>query len=748
MKSRLSIFSLLFLLLYFNLFAQDQKEIDSLYNVLKTTCKDTVKVNVAHQLFYKYVLRDTAKAKSLCQQIKTIAEKTNSKKALTTYYNDMGIFHFYRGNYIKSINFFEESLLLRKELGDKKGESAALNNIGLNYASQGNFVKAIEYYHRSLKMDEELGYLKGVASSYDNIGVIHYQQNNYSEANEYYQKSLQILNELLKKTTNNNEKQDINKSISSSYTNIGLVYYSQKKLSKALEFYNKSLKMIEELGDKQGMSQAYNNIGMVYDDQENFAKAIEYYQKAVTMLEDIDDKGGAVVVLNNIAILKNRQKNYKESIIFSEKSLNVCKEIGSIDDERIAWSHLAVSYKGLKNFEKSLNCYERSMHLKDSIFNIEKNNQFSEMEAKYNNEKKQKEIELLNKNKELQKIEVKSLKLQKYAFVIGFILTLTLAFVSFRSIRQKRKANILLSEQKNEIEERNEELNQQNEEICTQRDEIEAQRDLVSDQKKQIENIYSEVTDSIYYAERIQKAVMPSAEYLSNLLQDYFILFKPKDIVSGDFYYVAKRNQFLLIAVADCTGHGVPGAFMSMLGISFLNEIIAKDNIMQADHVLNELREYVVKSLQQKGVSGEQKDGMDISFIVYDTLTNVLQYSGANSPLYIVSKDSNELTEIKSDKMPVSIFVYMKPFTNHVIKVQQGDIIYLCSDGYSDQFGGNAGRKFYSKHLKQILVKNCNEPMIVQKELLEKAVEDWKKNEGVIYKQTDDITVMGIKFNI
>ncbi len=745
MKNRLTIFSFLFLLQYFNLFAQEKNAIDSLLKILHTTTKDTLKINVANQLFLKFVLSDTTKAISFCEQIKIISERTNSKKGISIYYNDMGIYNYYRGNYPLSISFLEKTIVIRKELGDKKGESAALNNIGLNYASQGNFVKAIDYYHKSLKIDDELGNLIGVSDSYSNIGIIQYQQKNYSAANEYYQKSLKVLTELLKNPTCNINKNEINKSISSSYINIGLVNYSQKKLSKALEFYQESLKITEAIGDMQGMSQAYNNIGMIYDDQKKFVNSIECYQKSLKMLENIGDKGGMIVVLSNIATLKNKLTKYTEAIYYAEISLTISKEIGSPDDERIAWDQLSVSYKGLNNFEKSLECYHNSMLLKDSIFNIEKSQQFYEMESKYNSEKKQKEIELLNKNEELQKIEVRNLKLQKYAFVIGFILMLTLAFVSYRSFRQKRKANKVLSEQKNEIEERNEELNQQNEEICTQRDEIEAQRDLVSIQKKQIENIYSEVTDSIYYAERIQKAVMPSSEFMDDLLKSYFILFKPKDIVSGDFYYVAKRNQLLLLAVADCTGHGVPGAFMSMLGVSFLNEIIAKDNILQADHVLNELRDYVIKSLQQKGISGEQKDGMDISFIVYDTLTNILQYSGANSPLYIVSNDSNELTEIKPDKMPVSIFVHMKPFTNHVVQVQKGDIIYLCTDGYADQFGGPVGRKFYSKQLKQILVKNCNESMIVQKEMLNKAVEDWKNNDEIIYKQTDDITVMGIK---
>ena len=271
------------------------------------------------------------------------------------------------------------------------------------------------------------------------------------------------------------------------------------------------------------------------------------------------------------------------------------------------------------------------------------------------------------------------------------------------------------------------------------------------------------VTDSINYAKRIQEAVLPISDSARFILGEHFILFKPKNIVSGDFYWTTKINNFLIVAVADCTGHGVPGAFMSMLGISFLNEIVQKQEINKANQILNNLRIEVINALQQKGVHGEQKDGMDISLLVINTDTNDAQWAGANNPLYIIKKFdnlkmtqfesdeassnlqisqlSNQLVELKGNKMPIAIYPQMKDFTNHEFKLEKGDCVYLFTDGYADQFGGPKGRKFMYKQYKDILLRNSIISMKDQKEALEIAFEEWKND----YEQIDDVTILGLK---
>lgn len=300
--------------------------------------------------------------------------------------------------------------------------------------------------------------------------------------------------------------------------------------------------------------------------------------------------------------------------------------------------------------------------------------------------------------------------------------------------------------------------NEQLERIVEQRtEEIRQQKDEIEEQKEDIEA-------SINYAKRIQNAVLPRKEYSNEIFNDYFILFKPKDIVSGDFFWMMKIKEYIVLTVADCTGHGVPGAFMSMLGVSFLNEIVTNEEVTQANQILYELRQKVVVALQQRGEEGEQKDGMDMSLCVLNTRTNELQYSGANNSLYIVSgnemnigeegkiltskNNNNRLYEIKADKMPIAIYAKMDEFVNHSIQLQKGDSIYLFSDGYPDQFGGPKGKKFMYKLFKQMLVDISEKPMQEQFKFIDSEFNKWlahKDSEGHPYTQIDDVTVMGVR---
>ncbi len=344
-------------------------------------------------------------------------------------------------------------------------------------------------------------------------------------------------------------------------------------------------------------------------------------------------------------------------------------------------------------------------------------------------------------------------------------------------IRDKRKLEATVKErtaevikQRDEILSKNEILNQQKEEISAQRDEIETQmeeiatqRDLVVAQKQQIEIIHSELTDSIHYARRIQNAILPKMEIIQKSGIEHFVLFCPRNIVSGDFYWTAHVDQKLVFCVADCTGHGVPGAFMSMLGISFLNEIVKKEKIVDASRILNNLREHIIASLQQHGVTGEAKDGMDISLCILNTENLKLQFAGANNPIYIVRKfiksengkaeseklnetnfdalQTSELYELKGDKMPIAIYERMDSFTNKEIQLNKEDTVYLFSDGFADQFGGESGKKFKYSSLKKLFLSVSSLPLEEQKKNIHSTLLKWMEHE----EQVDDITVLGVK---
>jgi serine phosphatase RsbU (regulator of sigma subunit) len=337
--------------------------------------------------------------------------------------------------------------------------------------------------------------------------------------------------------------------------------------------------------------------------------------------------------------------------------------------------------------------------------------------------------------------------------------------VAILFIRQniiRKKANNLLMLKNAEILQQKEEIETQRDEIEAQRDEITAQRDIAAEQRDLIASQKLAITDSIEYAKRIQNAVLPKNEALSKVLNEYFILFKPKDVVSGDFYWVKEVNDFKIILVADCTGHGVPGGFMSMLGIAFLNEIIKKPEVLTAAHLLNELRDYVIDALQQKGNIGDQADGMDIAVCVVNKKENKIQYSGAFNSVYIVSENNIENTnnkklikfvpkqnlnkkrnlfECKPDKMPIAHFIKMQSFKSVDIKLNKGDVVYLFSDGYPDQFGGEKGKKFNYKRFKTLLLEISDKPMNKQQQILENRLNQWKGK----HFQVDDITVLGYR---
>ncbi len=316
-------------------------------------------------------------------------------------------------------------------------------------------------------------------------------------------------------------------------------------------------------------------------------------------------------------------------------------------------------------------------------------------------------------------------KMLIWFFIVALVLVSGLVYFIYRGYKIKKEANILLKAK--------------NKEISAQKDAIQKQKEVAEYQRDQIAYQKKHITDSIEYALRIQTALLPSLELFSDKI-DHFALYKPRDIVSGDFYWVAEVDESMqLIIAADCTGHGVPGAFMSMLGVSFLNEIILNKGITQPDQIMNTLRDNVIRSLKQMEEASGVKDGMDMCICLLDLEKKSLQFAGANNPLWIIS--DGELTEIKGDKMPVSVHETMKPYTNHWIDLKKGDTFYIFSDGFVDQFGGPNQKKFLSKNFKKVLAELQQKSMLEQGAKLDNIFEEWRKD----VEQIDDVIVIGVR---
>ncbi len=323
-----------------------------------------------------------------------------------------------------------------------------------------------------------------------------------------------------------------------------------------------------------------------------------------------------------------------------------------------------------------------------------------------------------------------------YGIIILLVTAGIYSFIKYRErqlVRKNRELEIKVQErtveirkQKSVIEEKNKNLEAANIEISEQKDVIEAKN--------------RDITDSIKYAKRIQNALLPSFDILKESFADSFILFKPRDIVSGDFYWAKKKNGEVIVVAADCTGHGVPGAFMSMLGISFLNEIVDRNNITDPGSILSHLRESVVSSLKQRQVDSETRDGMDIALCKINSEKNLLWFAGAYNPLWLIR--NGELTEQRADRMPIAIYDKMNEFTTQGIELRKGDCIYMFSDGYADQFGGPNGKKFKSKTLQELLISLQDKDMEEQKEILNTTIEEWRGD----FEQVDDIVIVGIRY--
>ena len=513
------------------------------------------------------------------------------------------------------------------------------------------------------------------------------------------------------------------------------MYLVKENYDATLSFYKNALKTAKEISDSANISIVTNNLGNLYMEKEDYPTALNYYNTALNIKEAMQDNYGVASTLNNIAITYHKQNKLDFALSTLNRALDLAIENNYRSLQVELYNEKSYILEKSKKFEDALIVYYKYDSLRKVIYKLEIANAYSQNEKRYNYDKREKENQIYRTKQKAKEEKQRNFVI---VLIIGIIFLVIIAITILRGYRQKKQANELLEQQ---------------------RDEIEAQRNKVFEQKDELENIHNEVTNSIKYAERIQTSTLPKLELLKDVVAESFILFKPKDVVSGDFYWFAKVEGQTVITVSDCTGHGVPGAFMSMLGMSLLKEIVVKEYMTEPSIILRKLRKEVINALQQKGVAGEQKDGMDMALISYNPKTKLLKYSGANNPLYIVSANeivcktaeikvvesdncSKKLYEIKANKMPIAIYVKMDKFTSHEITLNEGDIIYMSSDGFPDQFGGIKGKKFKYKPFKQLLLNNSNKPLNEQQELLNKTIVEWMGSDN---EQIDDICIMGLK---
>lgn len=602
-------------------------------------------------------------------------------------------------------------LELAKSKGVKKYVGHAYNFLGLAYSNKSNYTKAMEHHLKALKIRESVGDRLPVAASLNNIGNVYIRLTDYDKALEYYTRSYRIKKEIGDK-----------KGIGYSLSNIGNVYYQLSNYKTALEYHQQSLKLREELGNEDAISASLSNIGIVYSELLAFDKALDYQERSFELRKKLGDKVGMSASLLNMAEVFMRQNKFAKAVHYLNRALLIALEVGDLDLQMEIHQSLFVCDKALDKAAAALEHYMQFIAIRDTISNVENSKKVFQKELEYEYEKKEmksKEQEL-RRNLEYQ-AKAKQQRIIIYASILGLIIVSVFSFFMYKRFVEKRKSERELAGKNSLLETQQKEINEKN---------------------LALESKNNEITESIEYAKTIQEALLTSKEYLDGLFKDHFVLFKPKDIVSGDFYWAYKsKSNKVFWAVADCTGHGVSGAFMTMIGNSLLNEIIIENEAEDPGFILDKLRDSVIKTLNKdtgKGKFEMLRNGMDIALCVWNKESNQLSFSGANNLLLIVR--NGELIEIKGDRQPIGIHKKMTPFTVSNFNLAQGDRIYTFSDGYADQIGGPQEQRFKIDNLKNKLIEIHVLPMERQSKELIATYEDWKCG----FDQIDDVAMMGI----
>lgn len=674
---------------------------DSLSKVLLKCAEDTNKVNVYAQLAWELRNSDPDTALYFANKGAELGEKLDYRRGLAACLNNSGVVYYLTSRFREALRNFDHALLLYVTLRDNKAMGRIYNNVGNIYRAQSDFPQAVRFLMKGLKIREEMGDSSGMSSSYNNIGLVYSDQGNNDMALVYFRKSLQI-----------KENLDDNSGIYFTCTNIGMIYYKKNLFQMALDEFEQALEICLATNNKIGLANTYSNIGDVYHEQDDFPMAMQNFQKAMEVAEEIGDLGTLAHVYTSLGNTYLKMGGPARAIELQKKAIGVALKTGLKSTEMEAYKVLSAAYEESGRPAEALSAYKSYTRLKDDILNEQNSEKLAEMSTRFDVENKEKEINLLTKDNEIKNLAVskneadlKKQKLLNYSVFGGLVLVLLLAFFIYRSSREKQRANKQLEEKNGLIEQKN-----------------------------------KEITDSILYAEKIQRALLPGDADFEQLFPDSFVLFRPKDIVSGDFYWIAKQGDLQFYVTADCTGHGVPGSFMSMLGTSLLNEIVLEKKVTDPAEVLDLLRIKIIMALKQTGASGENKDGMDMVFCCLDKKKKQLTYAAANNPLWILRK--GEVLEFEADKEPVGVSVgESNQFNQHVVKLEEGDVIYTFTDGYADQFGGEKGKKFKYKQLKELLLANARMPLASQKQVLEDTITMWQGD----LEQVDDMLVIGVK---
>lgn len=641
----------------------------------------------------------------LVDSLKRIANRVKADSAAKLYIKIANIFTGANADSVRKYAAVAGSIA--PENSSARGD--VMIQFGNSYHMENKIDSALNHYNKALRYFEKIGNEKGIGKVYQSFSVV---KNSLGDLNGAISDS--------KKAAAIYKKINWSLGLVLVYNNISASYFKAEANDSAIVYSRRAFSASKLLNDSLRYYSMMSNYGSRLSSSKQDS-AIYYIQKSTPFLERNGMYNLLIPAYGNLAHALDQKgpvwRNATKSALF--KSIDYSILSGATDNLRYVYRDLGLIYIEEGKRDSAKFYVLKTLVVIDSLAQQNGLQMIHDMEAKYETEKK--ELQIRNQALELDAREQQNRRKTQIIWLVVLALFGSGFFgaVAFVNYRKTRKANLIIEQQKKQVEQKNEEIT--------------VQKEIVEEKQK-------EIIDSINYARRIQQAVLTGENVWNKLSPEHFLLFKPKDIVSGDFYwsYNAPGNH-AVFALADCTGHGVPGGFMSMLGNSFLNEIVVENKVLQADEILNKLRVRVIAALGQKGIT-DQKDGMDISLCVWNKTDNTMQFAGANNPIWLLRE--GQITEYKADKMPIgSHLETMAPFTCTRIELKKGDTIYMSSDGYADQFGGAKGKKLKYKTLIELLTGFGTVKMDEQKAVLDRVFEEWKRG----YEQVDDVSIIGVR---
>ncbi|MDQ3534560.1 MAG: tetratricopeptide repeat protein [Bacteroidota bacterium] len=593
-----------------------------------------------------------------------------------------------------AISYGEDYLEMAREIGDKHEELKALNILGITNYRLGYYETTLDHFINGLQVSELIADEMGIAKALNNLGILFDEIGDKEKAIDYYNRSLKL-----------KEDSEDKMGIANTLSNIGYIYNELGDSDQAYTYFTKALQIDEDEDYVPGIFASLNNLGLCYFNQSKYDSALYYYNSALSLENQIESLYDKADFLNNLGdVYKSIGKNqvaiqtYDRSLAYSQ----VIKARSLIKD---SFKGLAEAHSLNKNHLLAYECFRNYSIINDSLHNEINSKRIVSIESEYKMKKREQHIQLLVKEAEIRNLILTKNRHISYFLYAALLLFMGLIIVFFQKYQFKARANNLLKVQNTLIEAKN-----------------------------------SNITDSINYAKGIQEAILPDMKILEHVFKDQFVICKPRDIVNGVFYWFADKGSYFILAVVDCTGHGVPGAFMNVLGNSLLNQIILDQNILKPSKILNELNKRILSMFHQESFNNTHYDGMDIGIVLYHKESGKIIFSGAKHALYLFKNNTLEI--IKGNNISLGGNCQQERYFNeYEACLSSGDSFYLFTDGIIDQFGEKTNKKFMNHRLKKILIEVNQLPMDVQAKFIEDKIYSWKGNQ----EQTDDMLMIGIK---